>query len=105
MIETIGNYGAPKYDSLHTTVLKSVKHDLEHELKLLWSSWEEIGYKITSDGWTRTINKPLLNILCVFPKRQYFLKSINMSGKEKFGVYIAKQIMEAIHSVDIEKLL
>jgi hypothetical protein len=78
MIPTIGHYSPrylpPSYEKLRTTLLKEVKNDLIKGLDVVKESWKKIGCTITCDGWTSVDNIPLLNILFVCPKGDFFCK-------------------------------
>ncbi len=78
MISTLGHsnprYLPPSYEKLRTTLLKEVKNDLIKDLDVVKESWKETGCTITCDGWIGVDNIPLLNILCVCPKGDFFCK-------------------------------
>lgn len=48
-------------------------------------SWKETSCTIKWDGWTSVDNRPLLNILFVCPKGDYFLQAIDIGGKTESG--------------------
>jgi hypothetical protein len=79
-IHAIGHYGLgylhQSYEKLMTTLLKEVKNDLIKYLDVVKESWKEIGCIVTCDGWTSVDNIPLLYILCVCPKGDFFCKPL-----------------------------
>ena len=103
MVNAVGSYGRgykpPSFHSLGTKLLTKVKGDLIDELKPVRDVWTTNGCTITSDGWSNTHNVLLLNILSVSIHGAYFLKSIDTSGFEKTGEYIAKHLIDAINEV------
>jgi hypothetical protein len=109
MIFDAGHYGPryllPSYEKLRTTLLKEVKNDLIKDLDVVRESWKEIGCTITCDGWTSVDNKPILNILCICPKGDYFLQAIDTIGKTKVATYIADTIYEEIEKVGSENVV
>ncbi len=78
----------PSYEKLKTTLSKEVKNDLIKNLDVVKESWKEIGCTITCDGWTSVDNIPLLNILCVCPKGDYFLQAVDTTCKTEVATYI-----------------
>jgi hypothetical protein len=90
---------------LKTTLLKEVKNDLIKDLDVMKESGKETGCIITCDGWTSVDNKPLLNILCVCPKGDYFSQPVDTIGKTKVATYIVDTICEAIEKVGSENVV
>jgi hypothetical protein len=64
---------------------------------------KETGCSITCDGWTSVDNKPILNILHVCPKGDYFSQAVDSIGKTKVATYIADTIYEEIEKMGSEK--
>jgi hypothetical protein len=77
-------YLPPSYEKLRTTLLKGVKNDLIKNLNVVKESWKEIGCTITCDSWTSVDNIPLLNILCVCSKGDFFCKELVQLARQKW---------------------
>ncbi len=83
------NYKLPSLVSLRTTLLDKEKVSVETELKSFMASARSSKATITSDGWSDTRNRPLLNLLMVTPKGEKFLESVDTSGDTKDADFIA----------------
>lgn len=57
------------------------------------------GCAVVSDGWTDTVNRPLLNYLYVAPSGVRYLYHKDTSGAEKTAEYIADVTSEAIEII------
>jgi hypothetical protein len=82
-----------------------MKNDLIKDLDVVKESWKETTCTITCDGWTNVDNRPLLNILCVCLKGDYFLQAIDTICKTKVATYITDTICEAIEKVGNENVV
>ncbi len=69
------------------------------ELKSFMASARSNKATITSDGWSDTRNRPLLNLLMVTPKGEKFLESVDTSGDTKDADFIAQVVGKAIKDV------
>jgi len=96
------NYKLPSLVSLHTTLLDKEKVSMAAELKSFMVSTRSSKATITSDGWSDTRNRPLLNLLMVTPKGEKFLESVNTSGDTKDANFIAQVVGKAIEDVGVE---
>jgi len=76
-------YLPPSYEKLRTTLLKEMKNDLIKDLDVVKESWKENICTITCDDWTNVDNRPLLNILCVFLKGDYFYEQLIQFARRK----------------------
>ncbi len=83
------NYKLPSLVSLCTTLLNKEKVSMAAELKSFMASARSSKATITSDGWSNTRNRPLLNLLMVTPKGEKFLESVDTSGDTKDADFIA----------------
>jgi Protein of unknown function (DUF 659) len=63
------------------------------------------GFTLTSDGWSSTTNRPLLNILTVTPMGSAFVKAVDTSGHVKDAAYIAELICSSIEDVGVENVV
>ncbi len=72
------------------------------ELKSFMASARSSKATITSDGWSDTRNRPLLNLLMVTPKGEKFLENVNTSGDTKDADFIAQVVGKAIEDVGAE---
>jgi len=82
-------YKLPSLISLRTTLLDKEKVSVAAELKSFMVSVQSSKATITSDGWSDTRNRPLLNLLMVTPKGEKFLESVDTSGDTKDANFIA----------------
>jgi hypothetical protein len=109
MISNVGHYSLrylpPSYEKLRTILLKKVKNDLIKNLDVVKESWKEIGCTIRCDGWTSVDNISLLNILCVCPQGEYFLRPGDTTGKTKVATYIVDTICDAIEKMGSENVV
>jgi hypothetical protein len=72
------------------------------ELNSFMASARSSKATITSDGWSDTPNRPLLNLLMVTPKGEKFLESVDTSGDTKDADFIAQVVGKAIEDVGAE---
>jgi len=96
------NYKLPSLVSLHTTLLDKEKVLVVAEFKSFMASARSSKATITSDGWSDTQNRPLLNLLMVTPKGEKFLESVDTSGDTKDADFIAQVVGKAIEDVGAE---
>jgi len=93
------NYKLPSLVSLRTTLLYKEKVSVVAELKSFMALARRSKATITSDGWSNTRNRLLLNLLMVTPKGEKFLESVNTSGDTKDANFIAQVVGKAIEDV------
>ncbi len=96
------NYKLPSLVSLRTTLLDKEKVSVATELQSFMASAQSSKATITSDGWSNTQNRPLLNLLMVTPKGKKFLESVDTSGDTKDADFIAQVVGKAIEDVGAE---
>jgi hypothetical protein len=94
-----GNYKAPGINALRDSLLQKEVQRVQNKLEPLFASNETTGCTITSDGWSSSQNKPLLNFLLVNPKGEVFLKATDTSGESKTASYIAETWIACIEKV------
>jgi hypothetical protein len=93
-------YQPSKIDALRTTLLQQEKRNLEQKMQeLTTSDLARTGCTVTSDGWSSTTNRPLLNVIMVTLKGETFLKAIDTSGEKKSARYIADLLIQTIEKV------
>jgi hypothetical protein len=93
------NYKLPTSKALRTTLLDKEKDRLVKELDSYMASARGSKATITSDGWSDTRNRHLLNILMVTPKGEKFVRSVDTSGETKDADFIAEVVGAAIERV------
>jgi hypothetical protein len=76
-------------DGLLQAEVKSLKRKQEH---LIEQDKEKYGLTIVSDGFTDAVRRPLLNVVLVSPKGEYFMEAIDTSGDKKTMPYIAEKV-------------
>ncbi len=96
------NYKLPSLVSLRTTLLDKEKVSVAAKLKSFMTSTRSSKATITSDGWSDTRNRPLLNLLMVTPKGEKFLESVDTCGDTKDANFIAQVVGKAIEDVGAE---
>jgi hypothetical protein len=96
------NYKLPNLVSLRTTLLDKEKVSVAAKLKSFMASARSSKATITSDGWSDTRNRPLLNLLMVTPKGEKFLENVDTSGDTKDADFIAQVVGKAIEDVGAE---
>lgn len=95
-------YTPPAYDSARTVLLDKTVKDVERDLEPWGDRTRKTGASITSDGWSDTTNRPLLNMLAVNAKGAKFVDAINTEGQQKTAEYIAKHLEDGIELVGPE---
>jgi Protein of unknown function (DUF 659) len=74
-------------------------------VQILKAGWETTGVTVTSDGWSDTCNRPLLNILGVSPTGEVFIAGMDSTGHAKTGRYVADKLIEAIEKIGPEHVV
>ena len=104
-------YKSPGRESLRTTVLISVRKELDGKLRhagileaqdptgAVEQELQRFGTALCSDGWTSTTRRPILNVITVTTKGAFFVKSIDTSGADKTATYQQQQLSTAIEEV------
>lgn len=109
MIKSVSSFGSsyalPGYNRLRTTMLTQERTDIQAELGTLLDNLSVTGCCVTSDGWSDTCNRPLLNILQVMPKGAVFIKSVDTSGELKTGQYISEALDEVITKIGADNVV
>jgi Protein of unknown function (DUF 659) len=95
-------YTPPAYDSARTVLLDKTVADVERDLEPWSDRTRKTGASVTSDGWSDTTNRPLLNMLAVNAKGAKFVDAINTEGQQKTAEYIAEQLEAGIELVGPE---
>jgi hypothetical protein len=95
-------YMPPAYDTARTVLLDQTVAGVERDLEPWGDRTKKTGATITSDGWSDTTNRPLLNILAVNAKGAKFVDAINTAGQQKTAEYISKQLSDGIDLVGPE---
>eukprot|EP01018_Ginkgo_biloba_P009776 Gb_07735 [translate_table: standard] len=72
---------------------------MEQSIEPIRASWRTIGVSIVSNGWTDARNKPLINVIVVYPKCSMFLNLVDCNGELKDATFIANILIDAIESV------
>ena len=85
------NGQSPKscHEAFHFCCSLQAKDDMGGRLHETRESWKRTGCTITSDGWTSTTNRNLIDALAVSPRGPVFLDAIDTSGSVKDGPYVA----------------
>lgn len=78
---------------------------VESQLCNVRESWPRLGCSVTSDGWSSTSGRPLLNFLAVNPHGPVFLSALDTSGFVKDGDYIAEQLSRSANAVGVENVV
>lgn len=109
MVKSVASFGTsyalPGYNRLRTSMLTQERTDIQQELGSLLENVPVTGCCVTSDGWSDTCNRPLLNILQVTPKGAIFIKSVDTSGETKTGQYIRDALDEVITKIGAEHVV
>jgi hypothetical protein len=98
------SYKPPSVKALRTTLLQKEKEALDEELQSYKEGLSLSKGTVTSDGWSDTRNRPLLNVLLVSPKGEKFIKAVDTSGETKDAAHIAGKICEAIEEIGPEHI-
>eukprot|EP01018_Ginkgo_biloba_P009837 Gb_26532 [translate_table: standard] len=89
-------YKTPSFEKVRTTLKKSL---VEQSIEPIRASWQTTGVSIVSDGWIDARNKPLINVIVVYPKGSMFLNAVDCNGELKDATFIANILIDAIESV------
>lgn len=101
-LKKAGNaYKSPGRESLRTTVLISVRKELDEKLRhagILEVDEGDVafGTALCSDGWTSTSRRPLLNVIQVSTKGAFFVGSIDSSGEDKTAQYQLTRLVKPL---------
>lgn len=85
------------YNKIHTKYVDKVKSSTEAILKQTMLDFVTMfGCAIALDGWTSCQKKPLITVMCIFPRGSIFLEAIDTSLKENTSAYSTKIYEQAI---------
>jgi hypothetical protein len=102
-IDFVADYGKgykpPKSDALLNTLLVKEKAKIQKDLQPIMDTLETQGCTLTSDGWSNTQHRPLLNFLIVTTKGNMFLGARDTSGETKSADFIAQELLDKIREV------
>ena len=60
---------------------------------------------ITSDGWTNVLGRPLMNILVICLKGEFYRKSIDCGSETKDAIFIATKLIEEIDIIGPKNII
>jgi len=87
------NYKSPPRQRLSTDLLSRAKKRAKLEQdRVIKLGVELTGATLVSDGWSDMNRRPLINVLEVTPKGEFFHQSIDTSGDKKTMEYIAEKV-------------
>lgn len=109
MVGAIASFGkgykAPNYEKLRTTLLDKEKDRVCSRLSGVESTWPHFGCSIVSDGWTDTAKRPLINFIVSSARGVVFKRSIDTSGSQKTGEFIAEALLDIIREVGVDNVV
>ncbi|MCO5604940.1 hypothetical protein L7F22_059115 [Adiantum nelumboides] len=109
MVSAIASFGkgykAPNYQKLRTILLANEKGRIERSLSSVEASWRHFGCSLISDGWTDTAKRPLINFVVSSPRGPVFKGSVDTSGNQKTGEFIAAALKKIIMEVGPEHVV
>ena len=97
-------YSGPAYNGVRTYLLDDARNTVDKNLKIWRNEGHKTGFVMSSDGWTDTRNRPLMNIILSTPKGPHFFKAIDCSGQEKNAAFTARLWIDAIKEVGEEHI-
>ena len=99
-------YSPPSYGALRTKLLDQARADLEVKVhKRTEESIRKFGATLSMDGWSSVTNQPLLNVMLVSSAGEQFLGSVDTSGFEKTGEYLATVLDGFLQKVGPENVV
>jgi hypothetical protein len=69
--------------------VKSLKRKQD---QLIQQDKDKYGLTIVSDGFTDAASRPLINVVLLSPKGEYFVEAVDTSGNKKTMAYVAEQV-------------
>eukprot|EP00252_Welwitschia_mirabilis_P022545 TRINITY_DN612_c0_g1_i10.p1 TRINITY_DN612_c0_g1~~TRINITY_DN612_c0_g1_i10.p1 ORF type:complete len:678 (-),score=124.38 TRINITY_DN612_c0_g1_i10:842-2875(-) len=100
-----GNFKAPTYTEMRTSMLQDVKHDIEGMMESHKKLWDKHGCSILCDGWVDKRDRSLINFMASSVSGTMFLKSINASGNVKNAEFIFEELKKVIMEVGEHKVV
>ena len=67
--------------------------------RLIIKTEDQSGCTIVSDGWSNFQRHPLVNVMLLSPRGEYFMKAVDSFGEIKSGHFICNIISEVIKVV------
>ena len=92
-------YMGPGYEKVRSTLLAKEVKSIDTALAPIRNSWKQIGVSIISDGWKDAKNRPLINVIAVYPKGAMFLKAVDCEGQVKDAQFIANILIQCIQDI------
>ncbi|XP_004300713.1 PREDICTED: uncharacterized protein LOC101309161 [Fragaria vesca subsp. vesca] len=100
-----GNYKAPSYEVLRSTLLEKVNSDIHDRYKKYRDEWKETGCTILCESWSDGRNKSLVIFSVTYPKGTLFLKSVDVSGHEDDTTYLFELLESVVLEVGVEDVV
>ncbi len=93
-------YTPPSYHDLRYKLLNEAKTNIQTQLVARTEdSIQKFGATVSIDGWSSVTTRPLINAMLVSSAGEEFLGSVDTSGCEKNGVYLAAVLEKFIEQV------
>lgn len=108
-VKAIASFGTgyvpPKYDRLRGSLLDACVKEVKEGTNEYLETASHFGCTVTSDGWSNTQNRPLLNVLAVTATGAAFVKAVDSSGEVKDAQYIADELCKVIEDIGPETVV
>ena len=79
----VNGYSLPRSIHLREGLLKESREDLKSEMQKSMKEAKPYGYTLSSDGWENVRREPLMNIMLLTSKGDFFLDSWNVAQADK----------------------
>ena len=99
-------YTPPSYHELHYKLLNEAKTNIQIQLLARTEdSIRKFGGIVSIDGWSSVTTRPLINAMLLSSAGEEFLGSVDTSGCEKNGVYLATLLEKFIEQVGLKNIV
>ncbi|GBG71788.1 hypothetical protein CBR_g9197 [Chara braunii] len=88
------------YEGVHTRMMDIIFHEVAALIAPKKAKWATIGCTLLTDRATDTTNKPIMNFIAAGQSGPIFIRTIDMSHREKMGVGLV-EIWEGVIRDDI----
>ncbi|KAL0210330.1 hypothetical protein RCL1_004766 [Eukaryota sp. TZLM3-RCL] len=94
------SYTPPSYETVTQVISPEIEAEIKVSMKTLVRRVAHYGMSVTSDGWSDSRSRPIVNLMGVSVDGSFFLDSCDASGKIKTGDFLFSFIKKFIEQDD-----
>ncbi|CAM6112531.1 unnamed protein product [Calypogeia fissa] len=102
----VNGYSLPNMQKLRFKLLEETKADLTKDMTKIMKEAKPFGYSLSSDGWENVRREPLMNVMLLTCKGDFFLDSWNVAqADKKDGKYLGEMWLKYIDEIGADHII